>query len=111
MEPCNQLLTEEEVRRNSHGPMLVYSYTSESLGKYKAPEYFPDVGVNHADCQQLSVEDIKVPVEKLVKGLHPKAMLDVYFPGFPTFKHLKYEVSTLLTVVIVLYCLVAPLFC
>ena len=43
----------------------------------------------------------KVPVdgfwlksEELVKGLLPGVQLDVYYPGFPTLKHLKYKVST-----------------
>jgi len=34
-----------------------------------------------------------VPIECQRKGLCPGARLDVYFPGFPTLKHLKHEVE------------------
>lgn len=95
MEPLNEKLTDEEKKRNSHGPMLVYNYTEENLGKYTAPSYFPPINDNHAHCVTLSIDDIKVPIEKLVKGAYPGVMLDVYYPGFPTFKHLTYTVSIL----------------
>lgn len=96
MEPLNEKLTEEEKKRNSHGPMLVYTYTDENLGNYSAPSYFPPVKENHAECIRLFNNDIKVPIEKLVKGAYPGVAMDVYYPGFPTFKHLKYTVSILL---------------
>jgi hypothetical protein len=35
MAPCEKLLTEEECRRNSHGPMLIYTYTENDLGMEK----------------------------------------------------------------------------
>lgn len=94
MEPLYEKLTEEEKKRNSHGPMLVYSYTEDNLGVYSAPSYFPSVKENHAHCIALSIEDIKVPIEKLVKGAYPGVVMDIFYPGFPTFKHLKYTVST-----------------
>lgn len=93
MEPLNEKLTEEEKKRNSHGPMLVYNYIEECLGGYSAPSYFPPVKENHAQCVALSIDDIKVPVEKLVKGAYPGVVMNIYYPGFPTFKHLKYTVS------------------
>lgn len=93
MEPLNQKLTEEEKKRNSHGPMLLYNYTEKILGSYSAPSYFQAVKENHAQCTPLSVDDIKLPVEKLVKGAYPGVVTDIYYPGFPTFKHLKYTVS------------------
>lgn len=43
-------------------------------------------------------EDIIVPEEKLRKGLLEGVQLEVYFPGFPTFKHLQYTVSGLIGV-------------
>ncbi|XP_044268734.1 5'-3' exoribonuclease 1 isoform X2 [Tribolium madens] len=90
MKPCNELLTPEEANRNKHGPMLVYEYTDEDLGVYEPPSYFPKV-VNRARCTPVNIEDIRVPKEKLVKGAYPGVVLDVYYPGFPTLKHLKYE--------------------
>lgn len=32
MVPCYQRLTEEELKRNTHGPMLVYNWTPQNLG-------------------------------------------------------------------------------
>lgn len=93
MEPLNEKLTEEEKKRNSHGPMLVYVYTEQSLGSYPAPSYFPPIKENHAQCVPTSVDEIKVPIDKLIKGRYPGVALDVFYPGFPTFKHLKYTVS------------------
>lgn len=92
MEPYNTKLTLEEIKRNTHGPMRVYSYTEEDLGEYPAPSYFPQIKSNHAKCDFLSIEDIRVPIEKLVKGAYPGVKLDIYYPGFPTLKHLKYTV-------------------
>lgn len=34
MESCNSNLTQEEKRLNSHGPMLIYSYSEKSLGEF-----------------------------------------------------------------------------
>lgn len=91
MGPLNEKLTEDEKKRNTHGPMLVYHYTEENLGSYIAPSYFPPVAVNHAHCVALSIDDIKVPVDKLIKGAYPGVATNIYYPGFPTFKHLKYK--------------------
>jgi hypothetical protein len=35
MAPCDKLLTEEECKRNSHGPMLIYTYIEKDLGMEK----------------------------------------------------------------------------
>jgi 5'-3' exoribonuclease 1 len=91
MQPCNELLTLEEIKRNTHGPMLVYEYVEDDLGVYNAPDYFPNIVRNQARCTSINVEDIRVPKEKLVKGAYPGARFDVFYPGFPTLKHLKYE--------------------
>lgn len=47
MSPCDELLTKEELKRNSHGPMLIYTYTQEDLGieklfplEYRVPTWF-----------------------------------------------------------------------
>ena len=34
--------------------------------------------------------------ENLVKGVMPGAQLDVFYPGFPTLKHIKHRVNVLL---------------
>ncbi|XP_063901508.1 5'-3' exoribonuclease 1 isoform X2 [Zophobas morio] len=89
MKPCNKLLSIEEVKRNQHGPMLVYEYTDDDLGVYEAPSYFPSVQ-NQARCIPVDMEEIRVPKEKLIKGAYPGACFDVFYPGFPTLKHLRY---------------------
>lgn len=38
-------------------------------------------------------EELVVDKSKLVKGLCPGVKLDVYFPGFPTLKHIAFTVS------------------
>ncbi|XP_046595171.1 5'-3' exoribonuclease 1 isoform X1 [Neodiprion lecontei] len=90
MEPCYAKLTPDEKQRNSHGPMYVYYHTTEDLGLYEAPQYFPKLSTNHAKLKLIKWEDIIVPREKLVKGLCPGIRLDVYFPGFPTLKHINH---------------------
>ncbi|XP_012251889.2 5'-3' exoribonuclease 1 isoform X2 [Athalia rosae] len=90
MEPYYEKLTPEEKKRNSHGPMYVYCYTNEDLGPYEAAEYFPKLTKNHAKLEMIRWEDIIVAREKLVKGLCPGTKLEVYFPGFPTLKHIDH---------------------
>jgi len=43
-----------------------------------------------------SVTEVDFTVEKghLRKGLLPETKLDVYYPGFPTLKHIKHTVSS-----------------
>ncbi|XP_072396590.1 5'-3' exoribonuclease 1 isoform X2 [Diabrotica undecimpunctata] len=91
MSYCNDQLTTDEKRRNSHGPMLIYMYTPRDRGPYQAPAYFPEIPKNHTEVKTLSYSDILVPREKLVKGAYPGALMNVYYPGFPTMKHLKYR--------------------
>lgn len=97
MEQCNLELTPEEIKRNSHGPMLIYRFTTTVQEKYEAPQYFPPVDPNKAVCSELTINDVRVPRDKLVKGAYPGVKLDIYFPGFPTTKHLKYTVSIKIT--------------
>lgn len=90
MEPCYDKLTPDEQKRNSHGPMYIYTYTVEDLGAYDAPGYFPKLPKNHAKLEPINWQDIMVPKENLVKGLCPGVRLDVYFPGFPSLKHIEH---------------------
>lgn len=92
MRPINEKLTDEEKRRNCHGPMLIYKYTPTSSGIYRAPSYFPTIAECYAAVTKLNYDDIRLPIEKLVKGAYPGVKLGVFYPGFPTFKHLKYKV-------------------
>nr|CAI5865767.1 unnamed protein product [Callosobruchus analis] len=91
MKSCNEKLTDEEKRRNSHGPMLIYKHSEFNKGPYTAPEYFLPVSHNYTEVQTMLYTDVLVPKEQIVKGLYPGVKLDVYYPGFPTMKHLKYK--------------------
>jgi 5'-3' exoribonuclease 1 len=135
MAPCNNLLTKEERKRNSPGPMLIYTHTEEDLGMEKlcftystkyaymlcvhmdtlyciqgtfgwhvnmrscvsgpcvAPEYFPSLKSNHAAVCKKTRDEIHIDRSRLVKGLCSCVQLDVYFPGFPTLKHIPHTVS------------------
>ncbi|XP_026751467.1 5'-3' exoribonuclease 1 isoform X2 [Galleria mellonella] len=93
MAPCYQRLTDEELKRNSHGPMLVYNWTPESLGVAEAPKYFPRVTNNHASERCVWRHELAVPEDQLRRGMLPNARRDLLFPGFPTMRHLKYKAS------------------
>lgn len=91
MQACDINLTQTERKRNRHGPMLKYYFTEENQGEYKSPGTQPPIKVNYAKMESISIDDIRVPMDKLVKGKHPNAKQDLYYPGFPTFRHFKYE--------------------
>lgn len=93
MSYCNDRLTPNEVARNTHGPMLIYTYSPVDTGHYYAPQYFPPVIANHTEVKSLSYDDVLIPQDKLIKGAYPGAITNVYYPGFPTMRHLKYKVS------------------
>lgn len=90
MKPCNERLKPEERGRNVHSPMYIYKYVHENLGEYKAPKYFPPIGVNHALCTRLDRNDWEIEPRKIYKGLCEGVKLDTFFAGFPTLKHLKH---------------------
>lgn len=47
--------------------------------------------------RELGVDAFRVDPDKMVKGLMPQVRLDVYFPGFPTLKHILHKVNILLS--------------
>ncbi|KAG8224751.1 hypothetical protein J437_LFUL005320 [Ladona fulva] len=86
MEPLQEGLTEEERKRNKHGPMLAYTYSTKCVEPFRAP-HFPPVLHNHALEKKVMREEIYVPIEKLQKGLCSNVDLESYFPGFPSLRH------------------------
>lgn len=94
MNDCNDQLTINERNRNRHGPMLQYEYSSTDYGSL--PECFGQQMIGHVFCTETKIErsDIIVAEEKLVLGPCSGAQKLVYFPGFPTMKHLKHSVCT-----------------
>lgn len=94
METCNNELNPEECSRNIHGPMLQYDYCTTSLGCIKGIFGLPDLGNSYCTEKQITRDEIYVPEDKLVLGPSKGSLHDIYFPGFPTMKHLNYS-STL----------------
>lgn len=92
MEPYYTKLTVEEHERNKHGPMYMYSYDKEIVGLCHSPRNLPVIE-NHAQVKIINCEDIYVPKDKLVKGLHPRIKLDLHFPGFPTLRYIKHTAN------------------
>ena len=90
MAPLLPKMTADEVSRNSHGPMFVGTFVFESVGRVCAPEYFPPVEKSHCAVSLVEREEWEVPRHRLRKGLMEGVKLDVYFPGFPTLKHIRH---------------------
>ncbi|KAG6460815.1 hypothetical protein O3G_MSEX012236 [Manduca sexta] len=93
MAPCYQRLTEDELKRNRHGPMLMFTWVPDNLGEEHAPEYFPSIKECHTYEKQVWRQEIAVPKDLLKRGMLPNANRDLLFPGFPTMRHLKYKTS------------------
>ena len=92
MRPLSEKLTNEEQERNKHGPALLFHYSPSPKGPYEAPAYFAAISNHHAVITPVPRESFLVPPEMLIKGLCPNVRLDVYFPGFPTLKHIPHKV-------------------
>jgi len=90
MNPLYSQLSSGEAARNSHGPMWVGSYTVEDSGQYRAPAYFPTIEKSHCKFDLVDRLEWQVPIHKLNKGLMEGVKLDVFFPGFPTLKHIRH---------------------
>ncbi|XP_052738346.1 5'-3' exoribonuclease 1 [Bicyclus anynana] len=93
MAPCYQRLTEEELKRNTHGPMLVYNWTPENLGQIPAPQYFPPLAANHATETAVWRSELDVRDEQLVRGMLPNVNREIVFPGFPTMRYMDFKTS------------------
>uniref|UniRef100_A0A0A9XX62 5'-3' exoribonuclease 1 n=1 Tax=Lygus hesperus TaxID=30085 RepID=A0A0A9XX62_LYGHE len=89
MEPCLSKLTDEERLRNTHGPLYVYEYTPTDNGKYKAPQFFPDLEHNHSIYKEVWSDELYIPKNKVIKGLYPGAG-EAQAYGFPTLKHVPF---------------------
>lgn len=92
MEERFEQLTEEEKARNGHSGHLLFVYSEEPqpARPCKGDQLLPSVEVNHAKVTELDKDAFRLPVSMIKKGLLEGIRLDVYFPGFPTLKHLDY---------------------
>ncbi|KAK3589531.1 hypothetical protein CHS0354_041655 [Potamilus streckersoni] len=93
MKPLERMLTTEERSRNAHGPCLMYQYTTDCLGEYPSscPAAFPDIAFNHAKMTEVDIFAFRLNQTELKKGLLDNVCQDVYYPGFPTFKHIPHK--------------------
>lgn len=93
MNDCNDMLTDNERNRNKHGPMLQYDFCAVDQGS--EPECFGQQMIGHVFCKETRIDrsELLISEDKLVLGPCSGARKDVYFPGFPTMRHLKHSVS------------------
>ncbi|GMR35858.1 hypothetical protein PMAYCL1PPCAC_06053 [Pristionchus mayeri] len=73
------LLSAEDRARNSHGPHLLFTANTQP------------VNGNWCSREPIDKNAFRIPMEKVVHGLLPNVKLDVFFPGFPTIKHLPHS--------------------
>jgi hypothetical protein len=59
----------------------------------KAPEYFPAIKECYALETKVWRQELDVAEDQLKRGMLPNAKRDMLFPGFPTMRHLKYQVG------------------
>lgn len=92
---CESLLTAEERKRNKHGPMYQYDYNVNSQGSM--PSLPPLKALQHVFCTELArwSEEMMLNLPHTVCVELPNAARHVFFPGFPTMKHLPFDVSRL----------------
>ncbi|XP_021342502.1 5'-3' exoribonuclease 1-like [Mizuhopecten yessoensis] len=74
-------------------PILCYDCVSDPLPPYpsSSPGTFPDVVHNYAKLTLIPKDEFQLPRHLIKKGMLEGTRQDVYFPGFPTFKHLPHK--------------------
>lgn len=84
-------LTPEERERNRHSLPLMCRRTDGVVNMYKSslPGIWPDLE-NRATCEEMSFPHTKA-TDNHVVGLAADYSPDVYFPGFPTFRHVGHH--------------------
>ena len=92
MERHYESLTDEEKLRNSFGRCLKYQYDGEMNFIYPTSYagVFEDIRRCRAKKDTLDRTHFHLDPKHLKKGLMDGTHLDVYFPGFPTMRHLRH---------------------
>ena len=93
MKSCESKLSSTEANRNKHGPMLQYDYSADSQGTVVGIYSMKALYKVFCTEQRVWANEIAIPSEKSVCIELPNAARSVFFPGFPTMKHLKYKVG------------------
>eukprot|EP00118_Oscarella_pearsei_P002981 m.12490 g.12490 ORF g.12490 m.12490 type:complete len:1544 (+) comp24099_c0_seq1:68-4699(+) len=92
MEPLESRLTKDEQHRNSVGLCLSYRFDQDTQFNCKATyPGFPDVTNCKSKCTKLPIDTFSLSPDKVRRGVCPGVKQDVFFPGFPTLKFLKYK--------------------
>ncbi|XP_060069308.1 5'-3' exoribonuclease 1-like [Ylistrum balloti] len=93
MEKVECQMTPSEKKRNCHSPSLCFDYVPDLLPAYPSslPGTFSDILINHAQLTLIPKDEFQLPRHLIKKGLLKETRQDVYFPGFPTFKHLPHK--------------------
>uniref|UniRef100_A0A182QR21 5'-3' exoribonuclease 1 n=1 Tax=Anopheles farauti TaxID=69004 RepID=A0A182QR21_9DIPT len=91
MGPCDAFLTDEEKRRNVHGPMLQYQYDAKQKEPLEAKYGFGYIAELPVRRTAIWRDNLHVAEDKLVLGPSKGTVLHGYAKGFPTFKHLPYH--------------------
>ncbi|KAK7476098.1 hypothetical protein BaRGS_00032652 [Batillaria attramentaria] len=93
MRTREHLLTETERRRNSHGPCCMYQWSPENQGLYVSPipGKFPDIAANHAKLVEIPKFHFCIEPSRIKQGLLDGVQLNVFYPGFPTLRHIPHQ--------------------
>ena len=82
---CSLLFSSREKERNVHGPHYEFTYSPDQQKPYLSPlAFLTNIDVNHAVVKEIDIDEYRIPLNKIRKGLLPGAKLDVFYPGFPT---------------------------
>lgn len=92
MARCDRDLVAAEQARNKHGPMTSFKYTDTNMGTVEGILKLPAVQNCFCEQRKITLDEIRVPISRMVFGPPKGALYDVYFPGFPTMKFLEYSV-------------------
>ncbi|KAL9874160.1 5'-3' exoribonuclease 1-like isoform 2-T3 [Glossina fuscipes fuscipes] len=91
MEACDKHLTAVERKRNQHGPMLQYDYHPDSQGQIQGTQSLKVLYNVFCTEKPFWSKDIAVSSSDTVCIDLPNAARSVFFPGFPTMKHLDFD--------------------
>lgn len=90
MAKCEGQLKDAERQRNRHGPMSVYQFTEANMGPVEGVLKLPGFPNSYCACTSVTLDEVRVPMSRLVFGPPKGCLTDVHFPGFPTMKFLDY---------------------
>lgn len=91
MDKCSNNLTQNEIERNIHGPMLSYKYTDVNQGSCDGPANFSNIA--NVFCTETKIHRENVTSSTKIDAVIERHNSKLYYPGFPTMKHLNYSVS------------------